>query len=84
MGSAVDVVVSLGIPPTGIIPNVVGRTLPDANVIITDANFVVGTVTYEYSDSVAVCVGSLLECKLVGHCYGGAGGYHRNQRQFTH
>jgi len=49
-GSAVDLVVSLG--PSSIVPDVVGMTEPNAAAAITDANLTVGTVTYQYSDTV--------------------------------
>jgi len=50
-GSSVDLVVSLG--PSSIVPDVVGSTEASASTAITDANLVVGTVTYEYSNPVA-------------------------------
>jgi beta-lactam-binding protein with PASTA domain len=51
VGSSVDLVVSLG--PQTTVPNVVGMTEADANSAISDANLVVGTITYEYSDTIA-------------------------------
>jgi beta-lactam-binding protein with PASTA domain/lysophospholipase L1-like esterase len=51
-GSSVDLVISLGRP---VVPNVVGMTEADANAVITAIdNLTVGTVTDEYSDTVAV------------------------------
>jgi beta-lactam-binding protein with PASTA domain len=51
MGSTVEMVVSLGRP---IVPNVVGLTEPNAAALITAVdNLAVGTVTYDYSDTVA-------------------------------
>ncbi|MHC4062536.1 MAG: PASTA domain-containing protein, partial [Planctomycetota bacterium] len=52
IGSSVDLVVSLGQPQ---VPDVVGDTEPNATAAITAVdNLTVGTVTYEYSDIVAV------------------------------
>jgi len=48
VGSSVDLVVS-----AVVIPDVVEMTKTDANSVITDANLVVGNVTYEYSDTIA-------------------------------
>jgi beta-lactam-binding protein with PASTA domain len=50
IGSSVDLVVSLGQPE---VPNVVGMTEPNAIAAVTAVdNLTVGTVTYEYSDTV--------------------------------
>ena len=52
IGSAVNLVVSLGQP---VVPNVIGMTQADANAAITAVdNLTVGTVTDEYSDTIAV------------------------------
>jgi beta-lactam-binding protein with PASTA domain len=51
VGSSVDLVVSLG-PPVSV-PYVVGMNETDANSAITAVSLIVGTVTYEYSDTVA-------------------------------
>jgi len=51
VGSSVDLVVSSGQP---VVPNVVGMTEPNATTAITAVdNLTVGTVTYEYSDTIA-------------------------------
>ncbi|MHC4062621.1 MAG: PASTA domain-containing protein, partial [Planctomycetota bacterium] len=51
VGSSVDLVVSLGQPQ---VPNVVGETEPNAAAAITAVdNLAVGTVTYDYNDTVA-------------------------------
>jgi beta-lactam-binding protein with PASTA domain len=52
IGSSVDLIVSLG--PPAVVPDVVGRTEPNATADITAVGLVVGTVTYEYSDTVAI------------------------------
>jgi beta-lactam-binding protein with PASTA domain len=51
IGSKVNYVKSRGKP---IVPNVVGKTVIDANTAIVSANLVVGTVTTAYSNTVAV------------------------------
>ena len=51
IGSAVNYVKSLGSKP--VVPNVVGKTVADANTAIKSANLKVGTVTTAYSDTVA-------------------------------
>jgi beta-lactam-binding protein with PASTA domain len=51
IGSSVDLVISLGQPA---VPNVLDMNEADANAAITAVdNLIVGTVTYEYSDTVA-------------------------------
>jgi beta-lactam-binding protein with PASTA domain len=50
VGSAVDLVVSLGQPQ---VPNVTGQTQGDANTAIAAVSLVTGTITYDYSDVVA-------------------------------
>jgi beta-lactam-binding protein with PASTA domain len=49
VGFPVNLVVSLGQP---VVPDVVGMTETDANSVITAVSLIVGTVTYEYSDTV--------------------------------
>jgi len=49
VGSAVDMVVSLGQP---VVPNVVGLTETDANSSITSVSLSMGLVTYEYNDTI--------------------------------
>ena len=51
MGTAVDVVVSLGPPAT--VPDIVGQSEADANTAISAAGLIIGTATYAYSDTVA-------------------------------
>ena len=51
-GSEVDLVVSKGADTTEV-PNVVGQTLTNATNTLTDNGLSVGSVTYEYSDTVA-------------------------------
>ncbi|MHC4648529.1 MAG: Stk1 family PASTA domain-containing Ser/Thr kinase, partial [Planctomycetota bacterium] len=50
VGSSVDLVVSLG---WAVVPDVVGQSEVDANSAITAASLAIGTLTYEYSDTVA-------------------------------
>jgi beta-lactam-binding protein with PASTA domain len=50
VGSAVNYVKSLGKP---IVPNIVGTTASDSNTAIVSAQFVVGTITTAYSNTVA-------------------------------
>ena len=50
-GTSVDIVVSLG--KSAVVPDVVGMAQVDANTAITDANLLVGTITYQYSSTVA-------------------------------
>jgi beta-lactam-binding protein with PASTA domain len=53
-GSSVDLVVSLGQPQ---VPDVVGETEPNATAAITAVdNLTVGTIVYEYNDTVAATV----------------------------
>ncbi|MHC4498103.1 MAG: PASTA domain-containing protein, partial [Planctomycetota bacterium] len=52
VGSAVDLVVSLGQPI--IVPDIVGRTETEANSDLTSVGLTVGTVAYEYNDTVPV------------------------------
>jgi beta-lactam-binding protein with PASTA domain len=49
-GTPVDIAVSLGQP--AVVPNVVDQTAADANSAITAAGLIVGTITYEYSDTI--------------------------------
>ncbi|MBN1763645.1 MAG: PASTA domain-containing protein, partial [Sedimentisphaerales bacterium] len=51
IGSEVNMVVSLG-PEMVIVPYVLGVPLADANSVITDADLVVGVISYEYSMTV--------------------------------
>jgi serine/threonine-protein kinase len=54
IGSSVDLVVSLGQPE---VPDVVGRTEPNATAVITGVdNLTVGTIVYEYNDTIAATV----------------------------
>ncbi|MHC4619015.1 MAG: PASTA domain-containing protein [Planctomycetota bacterium] len=50
-GSSVDLLVSLGQPIE--VPNVAGISQADANSYITAAGLLVGTLTYEYNDTIA-------------------------------
>jgi beta-lactam-binding protein with PASTA domain len=54
-GSTVDLVVSLGPPPTGqvAVPNVVNMSISNAEVEITSAGLFVGDVLYKYSPTIA-------------------------------
>ena len=49
-GSTVDMVVSKG--PSSVVPDVVGLSQADAELLIVEAGLVVGTITEEYSDTV--------------------------------
>ncbi|MHC4335788.1 MAG: PASTA domain-containing protein [Planctomycetota bacterium] len=51
IGSTVYLVVSLGAPH--FVPNVVGETQADANSLITGAGLAIGSITYEFSGTVA-------------------------------
>jgi hypothetical protein len=65
-GTAVDLVVSLGLP---IIPNVTGQAQATAEANIVAATFTVGTVTTAYSDTVAA--GNVISQGAVGPAISG-------------
>ena len=51
-GSIVNIVVSIGAPPTVPVPNVVGMTQADAQSALISANLTVGDISQAYSDTV--------------------------------
>ena len=51
-GSFVNLVVSIGAPPTVTVPNVVGMAQADAQNALTSADLTVGTISQAYSDTV--------------------------------
>ncbi|HUT28368.1 MAG TPA: PASTA domain-containing protein [Sedimentisphaerales bacterium] len=62
IGSTVYLVVSLGAPH--IVPNVVGETEADANSLIVGAGLAIGSIAYEFSDTIAA--GTVISQNPVG------------------